>query len=87
VIAGTVAAMAVMVALSAVVSTIGGVVPRRCPSRPRCWGSAPVAITSCLTGAISGDIGQDHSDRWPVVVMLVVSMVAIILARHGRPSA
>jgi hypothetical protein len=39
-------------------------------------GTALVAIASCLTGAIIGDIAQDHSARWPVIVMLG--------SQHGR---
>jgi hypothetical protein len=46
-------------------------------------GAALVAIASCLTGAIIGDIAQDHSDSWPVVAMLVVSVAAVIVARRA----
>ena len=46
-------------------------------------GAALIAVASCITGAVVGDIAQDHSGSWPVVVMLALSLVAILAGRHA----
>ncbi|MDV3124669.1 MFS transporter [Mycobacterium sp. 21AC1] len=46
-------------------------------------GSALIAIATCLIGAVVGDIAQNHSSHWPVAIMLALSVIAIIVARHA----
>lgn len=44
-------------------------------------GAALIAVASCVTGAVIGDIAQDHADSWPIVAMLVLSLVAVVVGR------
>jgi hypothetical protein len=46
-------------------------------------GAALVALATCVAGAVVGQIALVYSDRWPVVVMLVLSVIAIAVARHA----
>lgn len=46
-------------------------------------GSALIAVATCVIGAIVGDIAQIHSGRWPVVMMLALSIIAVMVARHA----
>lgn len=46
-------------------------------------GAALVALATCVAGAVVGQIALVYSDRWPVVVMLVLSVVAVAVARHA----
>ncbi len=49
-------------------------------------GSAAIAIATCVVGAVVGDLALDHFDRGPVLVMLVLSLAALLIARNA-PSA
>lgn len=46
-------------------------------------GAAIVAIASCVSGAIVGEMAQDYTHHWPVVVMLMLSLVAVVVARRA----
>ncbi|MCV7176866.1 MFS transporter, partial [Mycolicibacterium sphagni] len=46
-------------------------------------GSAVIAIATCVVGAVVGDLALDHFDRAPVLVMLVLSLAALLVARNA----
>ncbi|WP_422747768.1 MFS transporter [Mycobacterium sp. WMMD1722] len=47
-------------------------------------GAALVALTSCVAGAVVGEIAELFTQRWPVAVMAVLSAVAVAVAA-GAP--